>query len=312
MVRTTLVGTLALALAAAGCGSSPRGVRLVEDAGVARDLSPFFPEEDLAMRLVDLAEPDDGGEPPDLTPDPCLARAKVVYTIDEDNMLRAFDPANLKFINIGFVNCPANGASPFSMGVDHNAVAWVLYNDGEIFAVDTQTAACKPTAYRQAGDFRLFGMAFAADMKGNLMKEHLFVAGLDNNALGVMDPVNLGIANVGPLAGNPELTGTGAGVLVAFFSDEMAPRVSVLDKATGAEGMSWKLGALAGTPTAWAFATWGGDFWIFLRRNGDFSTHVWRLDVNTGKVADVVPNTGYGIVGAGVSICAPTSSTQGP
>lgn len=308
-----VVVPIAVALSLLGCSSSGGRVFSTRDEGAGPlDAAVSFPDVDLAMPF-DLAMPgveEDAAEAEDLAPDPCLARAKIIYTIDENDMLRAFDPANLKFINIGILNCPAGGASPFSMGVDHNAVAWVLYNDGQIFAVDTQTAACKPTAYAQQGDFRLFGMGFVADQKGNVMREHLFVAGLDNMELGVMDPKTLLITPLGPLTGNPELTGTGGAVLWGFFPDDQMPRVALLDKATGNEGMTYNLAALAGTPTAWAFAFWGGNFWIFLRRQQDNSTHVWKLDTNSGKVTDVVPNTGYGIVGAGVSICAPTGSTH--
>ena len=306
------ITALLLASLLAGCGSSTS--RRGGDAGAPEpsDFSLLFPVEDLAVSL-DLVpgEQEDLALPEDMEPDPCLARARVIYTIDEDNMLRAFDPKNLKFVNIGFLMCPAGGASPFSMGVDHNAVAWVLYNNGEIFQVDTQTAACKPTAFvPNQGDFDLFGMGFVADKKGVVTAEHLYVAGLDNMQLGVMDTMNLAIKPVGPINGNPELTGTGGATLWAFFPDEAMPRVALIDKATGAEGTQFMLGALAGTPSAWAFAFWGGDFWIFLRRLGDNSTHVWRLESANGKVTDVVPNTGFGIVGAGVSICAPTGPSH--
>ena len=308
-----LVGLLILGGAAPGCGLGS-SIRLPADMeALPPDLSSLFPAEDLAARPPDLlSDEPDASEPPDLQPDPCVARSRIIYAIDQDNMLRGFDPTTMKFINIGFLLCPAEqGATPFSMGVDHNAVAWVLYNSGEIFLVDTQTAACKASAFvPNQGDFTNFGMGFVADKKGQVAAEHLYLAGVANMQLGVMDPVKLTIGAVGPLGGNPELTGTGGAALYGFFPDENTPRVSLLDKATGLEGQSYPLANLKGQALAWAFAFWGGDFWIFLQRLQDASTHVWRLDGATGKVIDVVPNTGFVIVGAGVSVCAPTGPSH--
>jgi hypothetical protein len=42
----------------------------------------------------------------------------------------------------------------------------------------------------------------------------------------------------------------------------------------------------------------------------DTSTHVYHLQSATGTVTDVAPNTGFTIVGAGVSTCAPTSPSS--
>jgi hypothetical protein len=56
---------------------------------------------------------------------------------------------------------------------------------------------------------------------------------------------------------------------------------------------------------AWAFAFWGGDFWIFLQRSQDTSTTVYRFVTATQTLSTVIANTGRTIVGAGVSTCAP-------
>jgi hypothetical protein len=217
----------------------------------------------------------------------------------------------LSFTVIGVIHCPAQiGATPFSMGVDKNAVAWVLYSSGEVFHVDTQTAQCSKTnfAANQNG-FSTFGMGFVADAKG-AHAEHLYVADTGLSQLGVMDPAKLVLQAVGGLNGTPELTGTGDATLWGFFPDVTLPHVAQLDKLTAKEGTTFQLNSLAGTPTAWAFAFWGGDFWIFLKRDLDTSTHVYHLTPANGMVVDAVPNTGFSIVGAGVSICAPTGPTN--
>jgi hypothetical protein len=260
----------------------------------------FPPTDDLAT-----------GAGEDLGPDPCVARAKLIYTIDENNTFRSFTPLTLAFKVIGTLNCPAQfGATPFSMGVDRGANAWVLYSSGELFVVDTQTAHCTPTKFvpNQLG-FDNFGMGYVSDAIGSTT-EHLYISGLTNNMLGLVDPVALTVKTIGPLNGNPELSGTGNAQLWGFFPDAIAPRVSQIDKMTAKETTTFPLPALAGIPTAWAFAFWGGDFWIFLERDSDTSTHVYHLAAATGKAVDVVPNTGFKIVGAGVSTCAPTTLTH--
>ena len=151
-------------------------------------------------------------------------------------------------------------------------------------------------------------MGFVADKKG-FLAEHLYIAGVGNATLAVIDPIKLVPTPIGMFSGQPELTGTGDAKLWGFFPDPN-PRVSQLDKLTAKEGMTYPLQALTGSPSAWAFAFWGGDFWIFLKRGLDLSTHVYHLVAANGQLTDVIPNTGYTIVGAGVSICAPFNPTH--
>ena len=309
-IAVVLASTLAACANNAGHGGLP-----ASDAGSGGgDLTILFPTQDLAQGATDDADTgngtDDAGDVGDMAIDPCLTRAKLVYTIDQDNNLRSFRPDKLTFNNIGVLKCPAQfGASPFSMGIDASALAWVVYTSGEIFLVDTQNGQCKPSKWvPNQGGFDTFGMGFVADKKGSLA-EHLFIAGVGNQMIGVVDPIKLVPMNVGPFTGQPELTGTGDARLWGFFPDPN-PRVSELDKITAKEGMTYPLQALTGSPSAWAFAFWGGDFWIFLKRGLDQSTHVYHLESANGKLTDVIPNTGYTIVGAGVSICAPFNPTH--
>jgi hypothetical protein len=62
---------------------------------------------------------------------------------------------------------------------------------------------------------------------------------------------------------------------------------------------------LLGNPSAWAFAFWGGDFWVFLQRDTDPSTSVYHVNGTTGSMTTALSNTSRTIVGAGVSTCAP-------
>ena len=107
------------------------------------------------------------------------------------------------------------------------------------------------------------------------------------------------------LTGAPELTGTGDAHLWAFFPNVSPPLVSELNKQNGMTLRSFQAPTLMGQPTAWAFAFWGGDFWIFLQRQNEASTTVYRMNGTTGAVTTPIPNSGRRIVGAGVSTCAP-------
>jgi hypothetical protein len=55
----------------------------------------------------------------------------------------------------------------------------------------------------------------------------------------------------------------------------------------------------------WAFAFWGGDFWIFLQRMTEANTTVYQIGGTDGSMKGSTPAPGRSIVGAGVSTCAP-------
>src|SRR5688572_9058399 len=66
------------------------------------------------------AGPDGGGN--------CADGTELVYTIDQFSArLSTFDPASRTFQDLGSLNCPGGAATPFSMSVDRQANAWVLY-----------------------------------------------------------------------------------------------------------------------------------------------------------------------------------------
>jgi hypothetical protein len=247
-------------------------------------------------------------------PDPCSDAAKLIYVVDEDMRFSSFDPrpATPVFTDLGTLSCPAPyGETPFSMSVDRSAIAWVLYSSGDLFRVDPATMSCTATAFQpgQQG-LDLFGMGFASNSEGS-NDETLFIAGGVGPGLGVGATLatiafpGLGVSTVGTVSGWPELTGTGKATLWGFYPDTTPPIVAQIDKTSGAELTTFPLGSLQGTPEAWAFAFWGGDFWVFLKRDVDNDTTVYRVNGTTGSMAPAVQNTGRKIVGAGVSTCAP-------
>lgn len=246
--------------------------------------------------------------------DPCSDDAKLVYTVDSNGTFSSFNPrlAGMPgaFTDKGRLACPSS-SQPFSMSVDRDAKAWVVYGNGDLFRVDVNTLACNRIAVMSPNNAKVYGMGFVTDTAGGTT-DTLYVAG---NAVGssfstsqfgtlaTISPFNVTIR--AQLTGAPELTGTGDAHLWAFFPNVSPPRVSELDKQTGSALRSFQAPTLMGAPTAWAFAFWGGDFWIFLQRQGEASTTVYRMNGMTGAVTTPIPNSGRRIVGAGVSTCAP-------
>ena len=247
---------------------------------------------------------------PAVGPDGCSEAAKLVYLIDEDGTLMSFEPAKLKFTEIGKVPCSSLRFN--SMAVDRAAVAWVNSEDGQVFRVNTQMKPldCSPTSFDSA-DFVQFGMGFSSNAVGS-SDETLFVAGPDGlaSSLATLDTATMKVRVVGAMNGSwPELTGTGSAELWGFFPDSSMSKLAQIDKKSATLKREMPLPQLNGIQRAWAFAFWGGSYWIFLQRFADLSTNVWQVsfDESGTHVIEAVHNTGRTIVGAGVSTCAPVA-----
>lgn len=254
------------------------------------------------------ADPRDAGPESD-----CAYGAEWVYLVDAGYNLIRFQPDDLTLTPIGHLDCPGAGmGTPFSMSVDRNGFAWVLYNGGRIYNVSTTDASCSATEFtpHQSG-FEVFGMGFVA-YEVDSASETLFIAGGSSlsvasgrSTLGFIDD-RLVVNPISEMPGWPELTGTGAGQLWGFFPDTAPPSIRRIEKATAATPEIHELHTLGTIQAqAWAFAAWGGRFYVFLQRQTDGSSHVWRFDPGDESFVDVIPDTGYRIVGAGVSTCAP-------
>ncbi|MEZ4365734.1 MAG: hypothetical protein R2939_05540 [Kofleriaceae bacterium] len=264
------------------------------------------------------------------------AGADFVYVVDDTNRLLRFDPTQLAgtpFTVLGTLSCPAGAplgggggaATPFSMSVDRNAVAWILYSSGEIFQVPVDTLACTNSGFvpEQQG-MSLFGMGFVSDTAGGAT-EQLFIAGGDlagtpGGKLGVIDPATKQVSLRGDIRSDTEysaeLTGTGAAELYGFYPGIDDAFVQQLDRASGAAvGPEFAVaGGLAGgdpfaSVRAWAFAQYGGTFYLFVTvedlLSGTTNSQVRTINPTTGASAVALQNLPYIIVGAGVSTCAP-------
>jgi hypothetical protein len=260
--------------------------------------------------------------PPDVFRADCPdADSLLVYVISDDYQLQSFNPDNGQFRAIGNISCPAGtGQTPFSMAVDRKGTAYILFTDENIYRVSTATGACVATSYvpRQS-NFAYFGMGFATK---NIFgpQETLFVAGDDNNTssggalpgargLAAIDTTNnfkLTFVGEDDRIQAAELTGTGDGRLFAFYqdpSDLSGSNIGEVDTQTG-QIIGQRHFESVDQGRGWAFAFWGGDFYMFHAPGGTTTVTRWRpVDNSVATVATAPP--GVRIVGAGVSTCAP-------
>src|SRR3954471_21466912 len=97
----------------------------------------------------------------------CSDASKLIYVVDINNQLSQYDPTTKAFHDLGALTCEAS-ATPFSMGVDRHANAYVLYSDGKLFQVNTQASGlpCTPTNWHSTSSLMLFGMGFSTTTAG--------------------------------------------------------------------------------------------------------------------------------------------------
>lgn len=304
-MRYWTIGLLATVLA--GCGEpadvagSTRGPAGPHDS--APEVSPAAPGEDDAGGSFAIGE---GGSSPSSN---CAKESRFVYVIDAFGTLIRFDPPTLAMATIGIIGC----GTSWSMSVARDATAWVVLNDGQLAKVDTRDASCVTTGFvaRQGGFPGTFGMGFVSDSNGG-NSETLFVSGHagTTSTLAKIDTSSLALKQVAPydkMQAYAELSGTGDGRLFAMFMG--SPFVLAQIDKSSAKVISQTplpgVNASGGGAANFAFAFWGGDFYIFVGP-GNTRTDVFRhrpSDKTTTKLTSVTTR----IVGAGVSTCAPTA-----
>jgi hypothetical protein len=266
----------------------------------------------------DALPPIDATPPRDANRTDCPdADATLIYIVTDSNELYSFFPPDQSFVFISNLACPSNGATPFSMAVDRKGVALVEFTDQNLYRVSTATGACIGTPYvpNQQG-FGQFGMGYATNDIGPV--ESLFVAGTRDTmvspvspGLGRIDSTTFALTKIGnfvPDIAQAELTGTGDGRLFAFYTKNPATVTGPPSYIGEIDTNTAHVIAETAFPTVdqgngWAFAFWGGDFYMFTSPNGG-SSDVTRYRPSDGTV-NVVATLPATIVGAGVSTCAP-------
>ncbi len=279
---------------------------------------------DGSMGITDITDVSDVSDVTDVTdvsdvhdapfvppPEVCVdGGIPYIYVVTEQYSLYSYFPPSNAFTRIGRIECPTSTSTPFSMAVDRGGTAYVVYNDGQLFRVSTATAQCESTPFvqRQHG-ITTFGMGFVSDTTDS--GETLYIAstnfGGGTSYLGTINVHTYDLAIVHalpPTLITAELTGTGDGRLYGFSATTTGPtgsNVAQINRTTAAVVASWDLPSVT-QGQGWAFASWGGAFYIFTAPTG--TSTVTRFRPQDGSVAVILtlPET---IVGAGVSTCAP-------
>lgn len=247
----------ALLLVVAGCSSR---TKTTGDAGPGFDGAP--PRD---------ASPD-GAPSCDCVPGP---HNDLLYVMSDTAELWSFDPRTHAFAFVAGPVCGGTSAPrPFSMAVDANGLAWILFIDSlDILTIDVKDpGACGDPGYNRTNpDFGLFGMAFVTQQPASRC-ERLYLHTYDGDGpfsegesigrLGVIDPITGDLTELALVDfDGGELAGTGDGRLFAFAGVDPVKLVEY-DRATGSVIDILPLGGLTKT-NASAFAFAGGDAWIF-------------------------------------------------
>ncbi len=304
---SSVVRSVAAALLLLSCGAKSGLAELALDAGASVDASvdatvdaPVDSPPDVPIE----AEPD----PPTVCDD---AGPTSVYVITAQSLLYRFDPPSSSFEHIGTAFCESS-SQPFSMAVDRGGTAYVVYQDGRIYKVNTQTAACQPTSFAtgQLG-WGPFGMGFVFDSANH--SDTLYVTessyAWTSKGLAKLDVTSLKLSFVAPysepFSNAVELTGTGDGRLYAFGlpAGPLGARLAEVDPSSGALLSTTEL-ALGTENSSFAFAFWGGDFYLFTAPDGVTFSDAHRYRPSDGSLTWVAKAKAT-VVGAGVSTCAP-------
>jgi hypothetical protein len=245
---------------------------------------------------------EDTGEP--APEDDCDETSDLVYVIDRDQeSLYLFDPMTLSFAFLGDLDCGTFSGTPASMSVSRDGIAYVRYSDDTVYGVNLETMNCQPTSYNS--NFGSFGMGYSTKSEGT-WQDDLYIS--NTNQVAKLDTNTWNLTPLGQLPSQSELTGNADGELWAMLPLEVPAALMQIDTTTGNTVQKINLSGMPNPMNidTFAFATWGGDFWLFIRENGmGESTNVYKV-ASSGAMNKVAVDTGMNVVGAGVSTCAPT------
>jgi hypothetical protein len=259
----------------------------------------------------DTDVPEDTDAPPEVDDDPppaddCTETDDLIYALSrDDGTLYTFDPSSLVFASVGRVSCPTTYTAA-SMSVRRDGTMYVRYGDDKVYSVDLDTMNCTATAYSdRATRFDSFGMGYSTD-SADTWRDQLYVA--NGDTVGVLDTSSWTITPIGGMPSQSELTGNADGELWAVLPLESPAKIIQIDKTDGSALTTIPMRSFPEPVNidTFAFATWGGDFYVFVGEHGfGRTTDVYEVTA-TGTMTKVLADIGFDVVGAGVSTCAPS------
>jgi hypothetical protein len=309
---------VAYAVVIAACGSRTALVGDEPGESSVNDASAIGRDSGDASRDAEIRL---DGAPDVFTNDCPDASVTFIYLISLSRELYSYNPVDGVFRDIGTVNCPTSLPDAFSMAVDRQGTAYVLFYDGQtdptkiaqgdLFRVSTANASCKaiPEYTPNQAGFSAFGTGFATN--GGGPSETLYVQGGGNfgssTGLASIDTTTFKLTFLGnnsPPIAEGELTGTGDGRLFGFFSfDGLNFNLGEIDKTNGQLLSQTPVGGSVSATGGFSVAFWGGDFYFFTAPGGNTVATRYRPTDQSYVVVASLP--GATIVGAGVSTCAP-------
>ena len=240
-----------------------------------------------------------------------------IYVITAQNTLLHYTPPST-FVPIGTLDCPST-SSPFSMGVDRQGTAYVVFQDGNLFKVSGANAHCEATSFVPNQDgFSKFGMAFSTDNSGTggggggNPGETLYVA---ESTTSIRRRASRGSTRRRSSSTSSRRSRRSsakrwsspapatAGSSRSAWRIPPGSHVAEIDKTTGAL-LSDNVLNVGVSNSSFAFAFWGGDFYLFTDNGMGGPTVVTQYNPNDGSLAQVA-SLGMNVVGVGVSTCAP-------
>jgi hypothetical protein len=243
----------------------------------------------------------------------CAENTDLIYVLSDNAQLWSYDPQDHSFAQITqALGCPQSNT--FSMSVDRNGIAYVMFFNDDIYTIDVNNPnMCMDPGYQpgQLG-FSKFGMGFVSNSLQDpcdKLYAHTwngqggFNEGPNAGRLGRMEAGNLQMQEIGFINYNGgELTGTGDGRLFAFAGSPA--KLVEYDKDTAQVLATEQLNM--SLTNAFAFAFYGGDFYMFTESNVPGVSKVTHYDYDDTKaLTQVVAQAPIRIVGAGVSTCVP-------
>ncbi|MCC6334916.1 MAG: hypothetical protein IT380_13145 [Myxococcales bacterium] len=239
----------------------------------------------------------------------CPEEAKLIYLFTDTADLYSFYPPTKDLRRIGKLACPAaGGATPNSMAVSQDGSGWVNYGDGSLFRINVRTVNCAATSFVPPAGWTRFGMGFSPD-SADSPDETLFIA-----ANGALARVDLGAMRAsvvgsfgGAATGTAELTGTPEGKLFGFFPPSTAGGVMSLAEVSKATAVTSGLRVFPsltlGQAYAYAFSSWGPDFYLYTSSDGAPTTVTQYLTGTDTDSTWLTAAPGVRILGAGASRC---------
>lgn len=261
--------------------------------------------------------------------------------------IHGFDPETLTFTLLTDVVCPDTADwGVASMAIDRQRRAWIEWGglqNGKtdphykrIDVLDLDTGDCSvnqgelPVTEHWGGPL---GMAFVSEAEDSPVEQLFFVdSGSNLHTLGSTEAIGryweFEKAHQGTEFSGVELTGTGEGRLFNLImnwsfewdhpctaDNPCYPTVHLgeVNKEDGSAISNVELPdveALGIATGGFAFAHWGGRFWIFSSENFG-PTLVYDYDPATHTTVVALDDAPDGVVGAGVSTCAPTIFPEG-